>query len=218
VAFSVPTGNFGDVFAGYVAARMGLPVAKLIVATNVNDILHRALTSGDYSTGTVTPTVTPSMDIQVSSNFERLLFDLSGRDGAALGSMMTGFEREKAMSIPHDMVAAAKPLFTSARVDPDGMSMAMRWAQERAGQIIDPHTAIGLAAARDTDLGDVPVVTLATAHPAKFRDAVERATGTRPSLPGRVGNLFDREERYDTLTATKAAVANYVAERAVPAR
>lgn len=218
VAFSVPTGNFGDVFAGYVAARMGLPVAKLIVATNVNDILHRALTSGDYSTASVTATVTPSMDIQVSSNFERLLFDLSGRDGAALSSMMTSFERDKALAIPHDMIAAAKPLFASARIDADGMAMAMRWAQERAGQIIDPHTAIGLAAARDLDLGDVPVVTLATAHPAKFRDAVERGTGMRPSLPGRVGGLFDREERYDTLDATKEAVAAYVAERAVPAR
>jgi threonine synthase len=218
VAFSVPTGNFGDVFAGYAAARMGLPIAKLIVATNVNDILHRALTSGDYSTGSVTPTATPSMDIQVSSNFERLLFDLSGRDGAALASMMAGFEAEKALTIPQDMIAAAKPLFASARIDPDGMAMAMRWAHERAGEIIDPHTAIGLAAARDMDLGDVPVVTLATAHPAKFRDAVERGTGTRPHLPARVGSLFDREERFDTLAATQEAVAAYVAERAVPAR
>ncbi len=218
VAFAVPTGNFGDVFAGYVAAQMGLPVAKLIVATNVNDILHRALTSGDYSTGSVTATSTPSMDIQISSNFERLLFDMSGRDGAALAKMMHAFERDKNLSIPHDMLAATRPLFASARIDPDGMAMAMRWAQERAGQILDPHTAIGLAAARAADCGDVPTVTLATAHPSKFRDAVERATGTRPSLPMRMGNLFDREERFDTLPATKSAVAAYVAERAVPAR
>lgn len=216
VAFSVPTGNFGDVFAGYVAAQMGLPVAKLIVATNVNDILHRALTSGDYSTGTVTATATPSMDIQVSSNFERLLFDLSGRDGTGLAQMMADFESTKAMSIPADMLTCARPLFTSARIDADGMANAMRWASERTGQVIDPHTAIGLAAARDVSL-DAPVVTLATAHPAKFRDAVERATGLRPSLPARIGNMFDREERYDTLPASKEAIAAYVAERATRA-
>ncbi len=214
VAFSVPTGNFGDVFAGYVASKMGLPIERLIVATNVNDILHRALTNGDYSCGTVTPTATPSMDIQVSSNFERLLFDLSGRDGVGLAKMMAGFEASKAMTIPADMLASSRPLISSTRIDPDGMALAMRWASERAGQVIDPHTAIGLGAARAADLGDVPIVTLATAHPAKFRDAVERATGVRPSLPSRIGTLFDREERYDTLPATKQAVADYVAERA----
>ena len=216
VAFSVPTGNFGDVFAGYAAAQMGLPVARLIVATNVNDILHRAFTNGDYSQGGVTPTATPSMDIGVSSNFERLLFDMSGRDGVGLAKMMAGFEASKAMTIPADMLAPTRGLFTSARIDPDGMAMAMRWANERGGQVIDPHTAIGLGAARAADLGDVPVVTLATAHPAKFRDAVERATGVRPALPSRIGTLFDREEHYDTLPGTKEAVAAYVAERATP--
>jgi threonine synthase len=218
VAFSVPTGNFGDVFAGYVAERMGLPVARLIVATNVNDILHRALSTGDYSCGTVTPTATPSMDIQVSSNFERLLFDLAGRDGVAIAGMMAGFESTRSMTIPADMRAGAQALFTSARIDADGMADAMRWAATRANNVIDPHTAIGLAAARAADVpADVPVVTLATAHPAKFSDAVERATGVRPALPGRVGNLFDRQERYDTLPATKDAIAAYVAERATPA-
>jgi len=218
VAFSVPTGNFGDVFAGYVAERMGLPVARLIVATNVNDILHRALSTGDYSCGTVTPTATPSMDIQVSSNFERLLFDLAGRDGVAIAGMMAGFESTRSMTIPADMRAGAQALFTSARIDADGMADAMRWAATRANNVIDPHTAIGLAAARAADVpADVPVVTLATAHPAKFSDAVERATGMRPALPGRVGNLFDRQERYDTLPATKDAIAAYVAERATPA-
>ena len=214
VAFSVPTGNFGDVFAGYVAVKMGLPVAKLIVATNVNDILHRALTSGDYSAGSVTPTATPSMDIQVSSNFERLLFDLSGRDGAALNAMMRGFESERTMMIPPDMIAGAKSLFTSARIDGDAMTMAMRWAQEKAGHVIDPHSAIGLAAARTADLPTgVPIVTLATAHPAKFPDAVERATGVRPSLPSRIGGLFDRAEQFDVLPATPDAIKAYVAER-----
>ena len=217
VAFSVPTGNFGDVFAGYAAAQMGLPIAKLIVATNVNDILHRAFTSGDYSQGGVTPTATPSMDIGVSSNFERLLFDMSGRDGVGLAKMMAGFEASRSMTIPEDMLAPTRDLFTSARIDPDGMAMAMRWANERGGQVIDPHTAIGLGAARAAGLGDVPVVTLATAHPAKFRDAVERATGVRPALPSRIGTLFDREEHYDTLPGTKEAVAAYVAERATAA-
>lgn len=215
VAFSVPTGNFGDVFAGYVAARMGLPVARLIVATNVNDILHRALSAGDYSVGSVTPTAAPSMDIQVSSNFERLLFDLHGRDGAALAAAMRRFESAKTLAIGDAMRDEAALRFASARVDQDGMALAMRWACEEAGEVIDPHTAIGLAAARGADLpADVPVVTLATAHPAKFVDAVERATGQRPALPARASGLFEREERYATLPATLAAVEAYIAERA----
>ncbi|MBY0521137.1 MAG: threonine synthase, partial [Sphingomonas sp.] len=215
VAFSVPTGNFGDVFAGYVASKMGLPVARLIVATNVNDILHRALSAGDYAQGIVVPTPTPSMDIQVSSNFERLLFDLGGRDGAATAAQMHGFEATKAMRLSNAQREGAATLFDSDRVDLDDMALAMRWAHAEAGQIIDPHTAIGLAAARRAALpADVPVVTLATAHPAKFRDAVERATGARPALPPRIGDLFDREERYATLPATFAAVTDYIDARA----
>lgn len=218
IAFSVPTGNFGDVFAGYVAAQMGLPIERLIVATNVNDILHRALSAGDYSTGTVTPTAAPSMDIQVSSNFERLLFDLSGRDGAAISKMMTDFDQSRAMTIPADMLSSARGLFTSHRVDPDDMSLAMRWAQEEAGQVIDPHTAIGLSAARNADIDpSVPIVTLATAHPAKFRDAVERATGVRPALPRRIGDLFDREEACDKLPGDYDAVKNFITSKATPA-
>lgn len=218
VAFSVPTGNFGDVFAGYAAAQMGLPVAQLLVATNVNDILHRALSTGDYSCGNVTPTAAPSMDIQVSSNFERLLFDLSGRDGGTIAWMMAEFESTKAMTIPKDMLASAKPLFSSARIDADEMALNMRWASDKCGQVIDPHTAIGLAAARSAELlPDIPIVTLATAHPGKFRDAVERATGIRPGLPPRVGALFDREERYTVLPATREAVAAFVSDRATPA-
>ena len=217
IAFSVPTGNFGDVFAGYVASRMGLPVAKLIVATNVNDILHRALSEGDYSQGQVVATATPSMDIQVSSNFERLLFDAGGRDGVALGAQMAGFERSRAMRLTNAQREGAAHLFSSARIDADGMTMAMRWAYDSAGQVIDPHSAIGLAAAREVDLDPaIPIVTLATAHPAKFRDAVERATGTRPPLPSRVGDLFAREERYVKLPGTFEAVTDYVAEHATP--
>jgi threonine synthase len=217
VAFAVPTGNFGDVFAGYVAAQMGLPVAKLIVATNVNDILHRALSTGDYAQGTVVPTAAPSMDIQVSSNFERLLHDLGGGNGAATAEQMRGFEATRAMQLSNAQRAGAAALFTSARVDPDEMAMAMRWANEQAGQIIDPHTAIGLSAARGANIPvDIPVVTLATAHPAKFRDAVERATGMRPALPARVGNLFEREERYVTLPATLDAIKDHIRAHGTP--
>ncbi len=218
IAFSVPTGNFGDVFAGYVAHKMGLPIERLIVATNVNDILHRALSDGDYSTSEVTPTAAPSMDIQVSSNFERLLFDAGGRDGPAIAEQMRGFEAAKAMRLSNAQREAIAGLFTSARAEPSDMTAAMRWAREAACQTIDPHTAIGLHAARTAVLdASVPIVTLATAHPAKFPDAVERATGQRPQLPSRIGDLFAREERYDELPGDYDAVRDYVADRATPA-
>ena len=215
VAFSVPTGNFGNVFAGWVAAKMGLPIARLIVATNVNDILHRALSAGDYSRGSVVQTHTPSMDIQVSSNFERLLFELGGADGVAAAERMRGFERDGRMMVTPDQLEGAAALFVSDRVDGDDMASAMRWACERGGEVIDPHTGVALAAARRAAV-DAPMVTLATAHPAKFRDAVERATGTRPALPSRLGDLFRREERYATLPASFEAVTSYIAERATP--
>ena len=217
VAFCVPTGNFGDVFAGYVAAQMGLPIERLIVATNVNDILHRALSSGDYSAGTVTPTAAPSMDIQVSSNFERLLFDCGARDGAALAEQMRGFEETRAMRLTNAQREGAAALISSARADANDMSRAMAWAWQHSGELLDPHTAIGYHAARAADLPrEVPMVTLATAHPAKFRDAVERATGSRPRLPARVGDLFDREERCVDLPGEYEAIAAYVAEHATP--
>ncbi len=218
VAFAVPTGNFGDVFAGYVAAQMGLPIHRLIVATNVNDILHRALAGGDYSTGSVVATAAPSMDIQVSSNFERLLFDLAGRDGAATAGQMLAFDQSGTMQLSDPQRGGTAALFTSARADADEMAGAMSFALRECGELIDPHTAIGLHAARAVDLDPaIPVVTLATAHPAKFRDAVERATGTRPSLPARVGDLFGREERCVSLPADYAAVSAHIAEHAVPA-
>ncbi len=217
VAFAVPTGNFGDVFAGYVAAQMGLPIKRLIVATNVNDILHRALTSGDYSTGTVTPTAAPSMDIQVSSNFERLLFDLGGRDGKALAAQMGSFEACKAMQLTNRQREGAEQLFSSARGDANDMAQAIRWAWDNCGELLDPHTAIGLHAARTAGIdAATPVVTLATAHPAKFGDAVERATGNRPVLPARIGDLFDREERMVELSGDYGVIADYIAAHAVP--
>ncbi|MGE5952968.1 MAG: threonine synthase, partial [Qipengyuania vulgaris] len=210
LAFSVPTGNFGDVFAGHVAARMGLPIEQLVVATNVNDILHRALSEGDYSAGSVTPTSAPSMDIQVSSNFERLLFDVGGRDGVALAEQMRGFDTAKAMRLTNAQTEGAS-LFTSARAEEDDTSQAMRWAYEQCGEMLDPHTAIGLHAARAANIDPtIPVVTLATAHPAKFPDAVERATGIRPGLPARVGDLFAREESFVELPGTYEAVRDHI--------
>jgi threonine synthase len=216
ISFSVPTGNFGDVFAGYAAKQMGLPIDRLIVATNRNDILHRALASGDYSTGSVTPTDAPSMDIQVSSNFERLLFDLAGRDGAATATRMQAFEATKAMAIPADQRSAAAAIFDSAAIDADTLAATIRWAHDHCGEIIDPHTAIGLAAAR-ASTGTTPVVTLATAHPGKFGDAVTRACGVAPILPVRAQGLFERDERYDVLPADLAAIEIFVEARARPA-
>jgi threonine synthase len=218
VAFAVPTGNFGDVFAGYVAAQMGLPIERLIVATNINDILHRALSSGDYSAGSVTPTDAPSMDIQVSSNFERLLFDAGGRDAGLIAAQMKAFEADKVLQLTNAQRAAMAGLFTSARIDPEGMADAQRWAFDACGEVLDPHTAIGLQAARVAPglPADVPVVTLATAHPAKFGDAVEAAIGRRPVLPARVGDLFDRAERYDRLPGDYASVRDYVTTHATP--
>ncbi len=218
IAFSVPTGNFGDVFAGYAAAQMGLPVAKLIVATNVNDILHRALSEGDYSIGELVATDAPSMDIQVSSNFERLLYDMYDRDGEVMAAVMRRFDEERHIAIEKKTREKIAALFDSERIDPDRMMRAMRTAFTGSGALIDPHTAIGVAAADSAEVDPhIPVVTLATAHPAKFPEAVERATGKRPALPSRLAGLFEREERYDTLPAELEAVEAYIAERATAA-
>ncbi len=215
VAYSVPTGNFGDIFAGYVAAKMGLPIERLIVATHVNDILCRAINEGDYSAGGVTPTITPSMDIQVSSNFERLLFETGGRDGAALAEQMRGFEAAKAMRLTNAQLGGIKERFVAFSANQIETARAMQWAWQASGQIIDPHTAVGLSVARDavsddSIYPDTPIVTLATAHPAKFPDAVERAIGLRPSLPARVGDLFGREESYVELAGDYAATRDHV--------
>ena len=214
LAFSVPTGNFGDVFAGYVAARMGLPVSRLLVATNENDIVARALAAGDYSRAVVRATQTPSMDIQVSSNFERLLFELHGRDGHATAAAMAGFEAERRLSLSADMRADAA-LFEGVRVGEGEAAATLRWAHAECGELIDPHTAVGLAAARRrADRVDGPVVTLATAHPAKFPDAVFAASGVRPDLPARAEAIMGLPERYDILPGELAAIEAYVLERA----
>ena len=223
IAFSVPTGNFGDVFAGYVAKQMGLPIAELIVATNQNDILYRAIINGDYSVGESHATITPSMDIQVSSNFERLLFEANGRDAANLAVQMDGFASSKALKIEEFQHRAILDNFEARPIDEEWTRKAMCWAHKHCGEVIDPHTAVGLQAAlwacgpEQLD-ADVPVVTLATAHPAKFPDAVEQAIGIRADLPQRMGNLMDREERYETLSADYETIRDFVAGHAKSTR
>lgn len=196
VSFSVPTGNFGDIFAGYVARQMGLPIAQLLVATNVNDILARALNEGRYDVGTVVPTISPSMDIQVSSNFERLLFDIHDRDGAEVTRLMQQLQQSGGFGIREEALAKARALFAADRSDEARTKATMQASFEGTGTLIDPHTAVGVAVA-EMHRGDpaIPMVTLSTAHPAKFPAAVEEACGQFPGLPSHMADLFDREER-----------------------
>ncbi|MGD1954282.1 MAG: threonine synthase [Sphingomonadales bacterium] len=212
VSFSVPTGNFGDIFAGYCAYKMGLPIDVLVIATNRNDILHRAIQAGDYSAQGVEPTSSPSMDIQVASNFERLLCDCSGGEGRLIGQMMAEFNDTKSLRIPADLLEKIRPLFRSARVDEEATAEKIRTMLDHTGELVDPHTAVGLAAA-DSHQSHAPMITLATAHPGKFRSAVERACGIRPSLPNHLAGLFDREERFDRLPNSFDALRSYVFEK-----
>ncbi len=211
VAFAVPTGNFGDVYAGYTAHRMGLPIAQLIVATNRNDILARFFASGVYSAGEVTPTMSPSMDIQVASNFERLLYDLCGGKGAEVARLLAEFAAHKTLSISEEALGRARELFDAARVDEDATAATMAEVLAATGQLVDPHTAVGIRAGRACRLDPkTPLVTLATAHPAKFPDAVQQATGIRPPLPQRLADLFERPERCTVLPNDLAAVQRHI--------
>ncbi|MCZ8313972.1 threonine synthase [Phreatobacter sp.] len=212
--YVVPTGNFGDVFAGYVAKRMGLPVSELVVATNVNDILERTLRTGRYEVTGVVPTSSPSMDIQVSSNFERLLFDAEGRDAGAVRRMMAGLAQSNSFSIGETALAAIRSEFAAARADEAEVSGTIRATLEEAGYLLDPHTAVGVVAARKVAADPaVPTVVLSTAHPAKFPDAVEAASGVRPALPAWLGELMTREERIAHLPNAQEAVEAYVLEK-----
>ncbi|MCL3880891.1 threonine synthase [Marivita sp. GX14005] len=194
VSFTVPTGNFGDVFAGYIAKRMGLPIDRLIVATNQNDILHRCLSSGDYTTGSVAPSISPSMDIQVSSNFERALFDAYGRDGNAVAQLMEEL-KQGGFHVSQGALETLREHYDSGRVSEDETFAMIAHAHRHMGELLCPHSAIGVAVAEAQRDPAVPMITLATAHPAKFPDAVEKASGVRPPLPERMADLFDREER-----------------------
>ncbi|MFL5217713.1 MAG: threonine synthase [Microvirga sp.] len=216
VSFSVPTGNFGDVLAGFVAKRMGLPIERLMVATNANDILDRALTSGRYEIRGVTPTTSPSMDIQVSSNFERLLFEAHDRDAAAVRALMAGLSQSRSFAIAPEPLARIRRDFASAAVDEETVAQEMRRTYGDAGYLLDPHTAVGVHAGRALIDRDprTPVIALSTAHPAKFPDAVLRATGVRPELPPHLAELMDRPERFARLANDQAAVERFIRERA----
>jgi threonine synthase len=207
VAFSVPTGNFGNVLAAWAARRMGLPVARLIIGTNRNDILARFLASNDMSVAKVEPSLSPSMDIQVSSNFERLLFELLDRDAAATERTMLDFRATGRMTVADPVWHRSRGLFHGFRLDDPGTEAEIRRLYAASGYLADPHTAIGIAAARALPCaGGVPVVAMATAHPAKFPDAMERATGHRPALPPRMTDLFERTERFSVLPNDLGAV------------
>jgi threonine synthase len=214
VAFSVPTGNFGNVLAGWVAHQMGLPVDQLVIGSNRNDILTRFLHSGLMHTTTVVPTLSPSMDIQVSSNFERLLFELNHRDGGMTAEQLLHFRATGSLTVEPDQFDRMTALFAGARVDDEATTQVIADVHRELGMFVDPHTAVGLGAARlcRRDTG-VPMITLATAHPAKFPDAVERATGVRPPLPDHLADLFERPERTGVLPNDLAAVQAFVAAR-----
>ncbi|RMD64344.1 MAG: threonine synthase, partial [Alphaproteobacteria bacterium] len=218
VAFAVPTGNFGNVYAGYAAAQMGLPVAHLMIGSNRNDILTRYMQTGAMEVTAVHPSLSPSMDIQVSSNFERLLFDLYDRDGAALAAAMTTFRRTGRLDPGRERWCRVRALFDGVRCDDEETVAEIARIHAASGELVDPHSAIGVAAARAWAARErIPVVALATAHAAKFPDAVERATGIRPLLPARLADLYDRPERFAVLPNDLAAVQAYVRTHAAAA-
>jgi threonine synthase len=216
VSFAVPTGNFGDVLAGYYAKRMGLPIERLIIATNENDILVRTLASGRYTPKGVKATQSPSMDIQLSSNFERLLFEASGRDPAEVVARMSELAREGSFTIPTSALARIRADFDAYRVDEAACAEEMGRVYRESGAIIDPHSAVGVRAARKALAAApaTPVIALGTAHPAKFPDAVERAIGVRPRLPERLSDLMERKEAIVVLPNDGRAVADYLRQSA----
>ena len=216
VTFSVPTGNFGNVLSGWIAREMGAPIRDFIVASNTNDILTRFVNDGDMSTRDVVPTLSPSMDIQVSSNFERLLFEMNGRDGGMTSEQLGRFRATGTLDIEADQREQfLAGHFRAAAFDDDATLAEIRRVHAATGVVLDPHTATGTAAASmltSLDLDDHPVITLGTAHPAKFPDAVERAIGQRPALPPHLEDLFDRAERTQTVANDLAAVEALVEE------
>ena len=212
VSFTVPTGNFGDIYAGLVAKRMGLPVDRLVVATNANDILHRTLTSGAHRKEGVVATISPSMDIQVSSNFERVLFDVYDRDGGAIAALMEEL-RQGGFGLSQGALGRLREDLDSGRADEDATRATISAIAVDTGRTICPHTAVGVKVAEEHLAPPVPMITLATAHPAKFPDAVEAATGRRPSLPDRMADLFDRPERVEEVPNDLSAIQSLIRER-----
>jgi threonine synthase len=211
VAFTVPTGNFGDIFAGYVAARMGLPVDRLVIATNVNDILARTLATGTYDVREVQATSSPSMDIQVSSNFERLLFEVTGRDAAAVRAMMASLAQSGRFSLSSPALAGIRALFSADRADEDETAATIRTTLRETSRLVDPHTAVALAVAeKETRDPAVPMIVLGTAHPAKFPEAVQAACGVRPGLPDWLSDLPERPERTTPIPVDQAAIEKFI--------
>jgi threonine synthase len=213
VSFTVPTGNFGDIFAGYAAKRMGLPIDRLFIATNENDILRRTLDYGYYGTAEVAQTMSPSMDIQVSSNFERLLFEAMGRDGAAVAGLMQGLGQSNGFTVPDAALASIRAEFGAGTTDEHRTRTTIAETFELSGYLLDPHSAVGVGVANRVLSTTVPMVTLSTAHPAKFPDAVRAASGVEPPLPLWLADLYDRVERYDTLPNDGDAVRDYILAR-----
>ena len=199
VAFAVPTGNFGNVLAAWAARRMGVPIVRLTVASNRNDILARFFDRGDMSVRAVEPSLSPSMDIAVSSNFERLLFEMLGRNAPLTASTMTGFRATGRMQVPPECLARAKTLFQGFRLDDAGTTAEIARLHTECGYLADPHTAIGIAAARAHPCSHLPTIAVATAHPAKFPDAMAHATGARPPLPPHLADLYERQEHFSHL-------------------
>lgn len=214
VSFTVPTGNFGDIFAGYAAMKMGLPVEKLIVATNVNDILARTLETGRYEKRGVKPTLSPSMDIQVSSNFERLLAEVCGRDGEAVRRMMNQLVQSGSFEIESGPLNEMRAHFGAGRCNEEETAATISETWKEAGYLLDPHTAIGVHVAKAHDDGSVPMVVLGTAHPAKFPDAVEKASGVRPELPDNLKDMMTAEERQQVLAAEQNVVERFIDDHA----
>ncbi|MCC2608823.1 MULTISPECIES: threonine synthase [Rhizobium/Agrobacterium group] len=214
ISFTVPTGNFGDIFAGYVAKKMGLPIDRLVIATNDNDILARALKSGRYEMKGVKATTSPSMDIQISSNFERLLFESCGRDAAAVRSSMAGLKQSGAFEIKPEALKAIKREFRAGRATERQVAATIRETLAETGYLIDPHTATGVFVAKKNARGSSPMVTLATAHPAKFPAAVKSACGIDPALPSWLADLMEREERFDILEPELKAVETFIGQHA----
>jgi len=215
VSFAVPTGNFGNVYAGYAARQMGLPVAQLVVGSNRNDILTRFFEERAMEMRAVEPSLSPSMDIQVSSNFERFLFDLLGRDGKAVADAMDEFRRTGRMPVPDAAWRRARELFSAARFDDSETLNWIRRIRDETGKIVDPHTAIGIAAGRAARRDPaVPLVALATAHPAKFPEAVRQAVGVEPTLPPALADLRRRKEHCVTLPNRAAALFDFLRQHA----
>lgn len=215
VAFSVPTGNFGDIFAGYVAKRMGLPLGKLLLATNENNILTRMINDGDYSISTVVPTVSPSMDIQVASNFERYLYYLFDTDPARVNSALAAFTATGRISFTTAEMQQVRQDFCSATVNQQQTLETIAAFQKENGYLLDPHTAVGVRAALDAAAADRTFVCLATAHPAKFGDAVSKATGSEPLLPPQLAGLDRLPSRCREMEATLEDIRSFVAAHAV---